>query len=165
MVITMKKDFKFSIILICLITFSCSIITTRPDKPPIEFNPEYLNQQIKLIAYTGLDPYKTNQNFVLHLEYDSENKIVFPSDYNQRMFLQQNGKWVEIKEKQVIRSKDQVVLSPATPLSYGQLVGFWPQIDDQTKVAFLRAYVFGDMTLPDGSTKPVTAFIDVILTP
>jgi hypothetical protein len=155
----MKKLLVSLSFLLCFTITSCS-----PNKPPIEFDSAYLNKQIRLIALKELSAFKTNEDVAVHLEYNTENKIVFPNNYNLRIFIQEQDKWIEIKEKPTVRPENQVVLSPEIPTSYGQIVGFWPQLDDLTKTYRVRVYVFGDMTTSEG-TKQVAAFVDFVLTP
>ncbi len=99
------------------------------------------------------------------LGYYTTNEIVFPSNYNLRLYVQQDGQWVEIKEKPTIRPPDEVDLSPKIPSSYGQIVAFWPQLEDLAKTYNMRAYVFGDMTTSEGQKQQVAAFADFVLTP
>lgn len=160
----MKKVFiSFSLLLSFILT-SCSALGEDAVNPPIQFDAIYLNQQIRLIAMKQLSPFTTRDPVAVHLEYDSENEIVFPSNYNIKTFAKQDGKWVEIKEKPEIRSDNKVILSPSIPISYGQIVVFSPALDDLTKTYYMRIYVFGDMTTPDG-IKQVAAFVDFVLTP
>jgi hypothetical protein len=135
-----------------------------PEKPPVEFDPAYLNQQIKLIAIKNLSAFKTKYPVAVLLEYDSTNEIVLPSNYNLRIFIQQDEQWLEIKERPTTSPKDPIVLSPSIPSSYGQIVAFLPALDDLTKTYQMRVYIFGDMTTQEGIRK-VAAFVDFVLTP
>jgi hypothetical protein len=156
---------KFCIILsmLCILITSCSTIHHSPDKPPIDFDSNYLNQQIRLLVVPQLGAFKTNSDMALLLEYDTVNEIVFPSNFNLRIFVQQANQWIETKEKPTIRPTDPVILSPKSS-SQGSIVAFWPQLDNLTKTYYMRVYVFGDMKTSDGS-KQVAAFADFVLTP
>jgi hypothetical protein len=160
----MRKLLTSLLLLLCFAVTSCSKLQSAPDKPPVEFNPSYLNQQIKLIAYKQLNPFKTDVPVSLHLEYDTTNKIVFPPNYNLKIFIRQNGRWDMIQENPSTRSTSPVILSPDTYLSYQQIVTFSPDLGDLTKTYFMRAYVFGDMTTTEGN-KQVAAFSDFLLSP
>ncbi len=151
--------------LLCFVLVSCSAIDSSATKPPISFDPAYLNQQISLIVVKELSAFRTNQDVALHLEYNTENEIVFPSNYNLRIFVQQGGQWVEVKEKPTIRPSGEVVLSPKIPSSYGQIVAFRPQLADLTKTYYMRVCVFGEMTSPEGKKREVAAFANFVLTP
>jgi len=157
-----------SLLAFCLLWFmmtSCSTVHRSPSKPPIDFDPAYLNQQIRLVVVKELSAFKTDQDIGLLLEYNNTNEIVFPNNYNLRIFIQQDGQWVEIKEKPTIRPSDEVVLSPNIPSSYGQIVAFSPQLGDLTKTYYVRIYIFGDMTNPEGKKQQVASFADFVLTP
>jgi len=111
-----------------------------------------------------LSAYRTQFPVAVRLEYDSTNEIVFPSNYNLRIFIQKDGQWLEIREKPTIRSKDNIILSPTVPLSYDQIIIFVPSLDDLTKVYNMRVYVSGNMITSDG-TQEVAAFVDFVLNP
>jgi len=160
----MKKLLMVLVLLLYFAITSCSVINNGPDKPPIVFDSAYLNQQIRLVAIKQLSAFQTKYPVAVHLEYVSSNKIVFPSNYNLRIFIQKDSQWLEIKEKPAIRPKDKVILSPSIPISYEQIIMFSPALDDLTKVYFMRIYVFGDMTMSEG-TKQVAAFVDFVLSP
>jgi hypothetical protein len=156
---------KLSILIIAgLILISCSPSDIDPIDPPIDFNQAYLNQQIKLVVVRELSALKTDQDVAVLLEYDTPNKVVFPSDYNLRIFIRHDSGWLETEEKPTIRPDGQVVLSPHIPSSYGQIVAFWPQLPDITKTYNIRIYVFGDMNMKEGTEK-VAAYTDLILSP
>ena len=156
----MKK--MLIIMLVSFILISCS--SNSPEIPPIKLDEVYVNKQIKLIAAQELNDFKTKDSVGLILEYNSENKILFPPNYNLRIFIKEDGKWLEIKEKPTIRPENDVVLSPDVPISYGQIVSFFPQIPDITKKYTMRAYVFGNMTTKEGTVQ-VGSFVDFILIP
>jgi hypothetical protein len=150
--------------LLCSVVTSCSVNSQSPDKPPIDFDAAYMNHQIRLVVVNELSAFKTDSDVALLLEYHTTNKIVFPSDYNLKLFIQQDDEWVVVKEKPTIRPDAPVVLSPNIPSSYGHIVGFWPQLDDLNKTYRMRAYVFGDMETKEGIHQ-VATFADFILTP
>jgi hypothetical protein len=103
---------------------SCSILHRSPDKPPIDFDPNYLNQQIRLLVSKELSAFKTDSDVGLLLEYNTVNEIIFPNNYNLRIFVQQNDQWVEVKQRPTIRPNGPVILSPNIPSSRGQIVAF-----------------------------------------
>jgi hypothetical protein len=161
----MKNLFAYISLLLLFAINSCTLMQREIDNPPIEFDPAYLNQQIRLIAKKEMNSFKTSDPVALSLEYNSQNEIVFPNDHNIRMFIKQDGMWVEIKEQpNVIRSENKVVLSPNIPISYSQIVMILPNLADLKKGYYMRAYVFGDMTTSEG-TKQVAAFVDFVLKP
>jgi hypothetical protein len=157
---TMKKIVVISL-LICCILSSCSGSNEKPDTAPVEFDPAYLNQQIRLSAVREMSEFKTDEPVGLALDSYSQNETIFPSNFNLKIFVKQNDTWVEIKEKPVIRSEDKIILYPEPD---GQIVDVFPDLVDLTKEYHMRVYVFGDMTTLEG-TKQVAAFVDFVLTP
>ena len=160
----MKKFIAIAIFLLCLGLAIYYFQKADAPKPPIQFESAYLNQQIRLAAPKHLSSYKTGDLVALLLLYNTKNQIVFPNNFNLRIFIRENDQWLEIKESPTERSPENIVLSPETPLSYGQMVAFFPALDDLTKTYQMRVYVFGDMTTVDG-VKRVGAFVDFVLTP
>lgn len=157
---------KLSRATFCLLFFvitSCSMVHQTPSKPPITFDSAYLNHQIRLIVIKGW-PLKTDSALTLLLEYDTTNEIVFPSNYNVRIFIQQEGEWVEIQDELVAGTEEPIILSSNNPVSYDHIVGFWPQLIDLNKTYYMRVYVFGDMTTTEG-IKKVAAFVDFVVKP
>lgn len=159
------RKWHFAFTVLCTVAASCSATGRGPKMPPVDFDPAYLNQQIRLVVVKQLSAFRTNQDVAVHLEYNTTRDIIFPSDYNLLMFIQQDGQWVEVKEKPTIRPLDAIILSPRFPSSYGQIVAFRPQLADITKPYYMRVYVFGDMTTPEGQKHQVAAFADFVLTP
>lgn len=143
---------------------SCSMFHSKPESPPIDFDPNYINQQIRLGVVKELSEFRTNSPIALLLLYNTTNEITLPANYNLRIFIQQETQWVEIKEEPTIRPMEPIILSPSIPSSYGQIITFLPQLDDLTKTYYMRVYVIGDMKTPEG-IKKVAAFADFTLTP
>ena len=158
----MKRLFVCLLGLTFFLITSCSMINSGPDKPPIAFDPAYLNQQIRLIPLKEMSAFKTEYPVAVLLQYTSTNEIVFPNNFNLRIFIQQNDQWLEIKEQPTTRPKDPIILSRQA-LSR-QIVMFSPELDDLTKTYHMRVYVFGDMKTQEG-TKQVAAFVNFVLTP
>lgn len=133
---------------------------------PIEVDTDYLNQQIKLLPVKQLNTFKIGEPVGLQLLYNSENEIVFPSNFNLRIFVRREDNWVEIEERATQRFPDgDVVLSPVNPASYAQIVTFFPELEYLNETYTLRVYVFGDMRIGNHETKQVAAFVDIVLSP
>ena len=150
---------------ISLLLAACDTSGSSIGNSPIEFDGSFLNQQIRLVPLQELNSFKTSDSVGLQLLYDTENQIVFPSNYNLRLFIKQDGEWVEIQERPTQRYPGgEVTLTPDNPLSYGQIVTFFPKLEDPNKRYEMRIYVFGDMTTSDG-VKEVGAYTDITLRP
>jgi hypothetical protein len=131
---------------------------------PIDFDESFLNKQIRLRTGEPIWPLKTTDSLALLLEANAPDKIIFPNDFNLRIFYQEGEKWVELPERPVTRLYDLVVMTPEEPASLYQIVDFWPEYPDVEATYYMRVYVFGDMSTPEG-VKEVAAFIDFVVTP
>lgn len=148
--------------LLALLTASCTV-NFMLSSPPVEVDPAYLNNQVRLVT-VPLWPMKTNQFLSLILEYRTDNEVVFPGDFNLTVFIQSDGSWMEIDDLTTGIPSESVFLSPNDPSSYGQIVTFWPRLNDLNKVYCMRVYIFGDMKTSEG-IKVVSAFADFTVRP
>lgn len=136
--------------------------TTPP--APIEFDEEYLNQQIVLQLVSPQKSYKTQDTLFINFALHTQNTITFPNNYNLRLFLNENNTWEEINEVPRIRLPEGGFIFD--PLTAHQLPGFYvkPALLDYDKKQKLRIYISGAMD--DGeNTTTVASFIDVVLYP
>jgi hypothetical protein len=141
---------------------SCS--TTNPDHPiPIEEG--LLNKQLLIRAPANANTFKTTESLFLELKYNSYNEIIFPRNYNPRIFEYSDDEWVEINEKPTQRFPDEdIIFSPDKYMPAVQVVGLFPDLPDVFREYKLRIYVTGKMKTDDGD-QDVTAYVDVVLTP
>ena len=141
---------------------SCS--TTNPGHP-ISVDEGFLNKQILIRAPGYANKFKTTESLVLELKYNSYNEIVFPRNYNLRIFEYSGDEWVEIKEKPTQRFPDEdIIFSPDKYMPAVEVVGLFPDLPDIFREYKLRIYVTGKMKTDDGD-QDVTAYVDVVLTP
>jgi hypothetical protein len=130
---------------------------------PIDIEESYVNQQILLSAPEFFNTYKTIDAIYLELRSNSNNEIVFPNDYNLRIFEGKNGDWIELSEIPTTRLPEgDVVFSPNKKLRETTFVD--PALTDYTRRYQLRIYVIGDMKTEEG-IKPVAAYLDIELHP
>jgi hypothetical protein len=163
---TYKYFFRIVIIsyllLLHIILLSCS---TASPKHPIPTEEGFLNKQILIRAPSYANKFKTTETLVLELKYNSTNVIVFPRNYNLRIFEYSGDDWVEIKEKPTQRFPDEdIIFSPDKYIPAVQVVGLFPDLPDIFREYKLRIYLTGKMKTDDGD-QDVTAFVDVVLTP
>lgn len=83
----------FVALVVQIFLFSC---TSAYDEPPVELEEVYVNQQIKLFIPSQFNSYETTSSVALEVQYHSNNDIVFPNNYNVRIFKQTNRGWIEI---------------------------------------------------------------------
>jgi len=132
---------------------------------PISIDNEYLNHQIFVRAPSDSNTFNTQDVIYLEIKYNSTNKIVFPNNYNLRIFENTLKKWIEIKEKPMTRiPAGDIILSPEKMLPAVQGVYVSPALPDPGKKYSLRIYVIGQMEA-NGQSISVAAYTDVILRP
>lgn len=164
-----KISFMKRSILIPLVFFICLLITScasdiEPDDPPVSFDSLHINKEISMAASQEFNTFRTGDTialFVLYNIVDTDIEVVFPNNFNMRIFIKQSKDWIEIKERAKIRLFDKVTLSPTNNRS---LLIFTPVLPDLNQRYEMRVYVFGEMVYPDG-IQQVVAFVDFILRP
>jgi hypothetical protein len=162
---SMQKKVWFIVLLLSLTISACSTTGNAAEKPPIDFQEAYLNQQIKLLVIPDWNTFKTTDSVGLKLLYNSQNRITLPENYNLRLFIKQDQGWLEIQEIPTERyPPGDIILSPDKSSLGDDIVAFNPKLADIKKQYTLRAYVFGNMETPDGIVK-VGAYVDVVLKP
>jgi hypothetical protein len=141
---------------------SCSELTPAP---PIDIEKEYLNQQILLRAPNFSNSFNTLDRISLELKYNSNREIVFPNNFNLKMFIQTNEGWMEINERPIVRlPPGDVVFSPSKMMPAVQVIYFSPELPSSNQKYKLRIYVIGSMKEMGESIK-VAAFTDIELHP
>ena len=139
--------------------------TPSGKSPPILLEDKYVNQQILVRAPNYSNTYNVGDSISLELKYNSKYEIVFPNDYNLRIFEDTGDGWVEIKQKptQRIPSGD-IVLFPTAELPAVQIVILFPDLPDLQRKYLLRIYVIGQMKI-DGDLVKVAAYTQIALHP
>jgi hypothetical protein len=157
----------FLITTIVLFLNACSVANREIEYSPIEYDDNYINRQISLQVLDEWNDFIIGNPVSLFMTLDTtllDPHIVFRNDFGLRIFYKENGHWIEVSQKPVIRPPDDVILSYALSKTSG-IVTFYPDLPDRTKEYNMRAYVFGDMRMPDGSIQQVSAFADFKLAP
>jgi hypothetical protein len=152
-----------AIIVPCMIMISCA----GPDKellPPLEFNNNDLNNQVMLHVAQQENDFSTSDVLTLRMTFKTNTSIVFPNNYNIRLFINQDGSWREIPEKPRIRLPEgDFVYDPLTSHQF-PVIFVRPDLKDNNISYNLRIYVSGEM-MHENEPKTVAAFIDVGLHP
>ena len=132
---------------------------------PIKISDGFVNQQVKVRVADYSNTFKNTDPISLELMYDSNNVIVFPNNYNLKIFELNNDQWVEIQEKPTDRyPADDIVLAPDKMLPAVQVIVLFPEINDTSKSHVLRIYVIGEMQTDSGNQE-VAAYTDIKLSP
>ncbi len=154
-----KSPLLVILILVAIFLSSC---TTLP--PPLSFDETYLNNQVILHALKQENTFRTKDTLLIRMTFNTKTDIVFPNNYNLRLFIEENDEWHEIYEQPRTRLPEgNFVFSPFTS---HQFPGFYvaPALPDFDKKHLVRIYISGEME-NEKNTKTVTSFIDVLLFP
>jgi len=166
---TMKKYNNVAQVLFSGLTVSLFVLITsckaNEIHPLVNIPNEFVNQQINIRVAGYSNTYKNTDPVSLELKYNSNDVIVFPNNYNLKIFELSNGNWVEIQEKPTERlPQDDIVLAPNKTLPAVHVVVLFPNIVDMNKTHKLRIYVIGEMQTDDGNQN-VAAYTDITLGP
>jgi hypothetical protein len=165
---TMKKNIfsklLFSGLLTCLI-FALAGCASNDLPSPVDIPNEFVNQQILLRVSPYGNTYKTTDTVTLELKYVSTNVIIFPRNFNLKIFEYIDDQWVTINEKPTERvPQEDIVLAPYKEIPVVTAVSLYPDILDIWKSHKLRIYVVGEMQT-DAGVQDVAAYTEIILNP
>jgi hypothetical protein len=121
-----------------------------------------VNESLKL-SKVDVEGYRDRNSFVIMLENRTDSFIVFPKDFGIRLYRYTNGKWLEIPNKGVYLTDENMVLKPrGYPLGLNQSeVPFYPDLPDLQQPVSIRLAVKGNIQNEDGSLgEEVGAYID-----
>ena len=139
--------------------------TVAKEEPTIGIEKDYVNQQIRVLAPDNFNSFKSTSPVTLEIQYHATDEIVFPNNYNVRIFKQVKSKWVEVKEIPTVRlPKDDIIFSAEKGTATVRLFAVFPDLIEYAQTYELRIYIIGDMKMKQ-EIKKVTAFIDVTLHP
>jgi hypothetical protein len=160
----MKKSTIFITIMLTAL-FVVTACSTPTPMPPITFDEENLNSQILLRRDPSFSSNKTTDPIAVELKYSSENEIVFPNNYNIRIFEFVGDSWKEYKEQPTVRLPEgDVVFSPDKLLPAVTTIYIHPDLPNPNRTYKLRIYVSGQMKVNDVEVE-VGAYTDVFLQP
>lgn len=146
-----------------LLLISCARLNDKMP-PPLEFQDDYLNNQVILHAFPQLNSFKTTDILVLSLTFRTDTDIVFPNNYNLRLFVRDKESWKEINEKPMVRLPEgEFIFSPVTS-NQMSVIYVDPNIENTEQKYLLRIYVSGKM-IENGISKTVASYLDIELRP
>lgn len=146
---------------LCMAIISCGF----KEENLVNIESSYTNQQILLKVAGILNSFKTDDPIFLELYYNTSKEIIFPSNYNLRIFYKNSDEWIEIKEKPTQRFPgEDIVFSPTQPMSYAESVVLAPDLPNKLEKYHLRIYVVGNMN-EEGKIIQVTAYTEIELSP
>jgi len=132
---------------------------------PIDIADEFTNQQVQIRVAPFGNTFKTTDPVFLELKYNSNNTIVFPNNYNLKIFERNDNQWLEIQEKPTIRLPEgDIVFAPNIQMPIAEAVVVYPDLSDLYRTYQLRIYVIGEMQT-NNETQKVTAYVDFEVSP
>ena len=154
---------------VAIILFSCSIAsctdqsaaTTEPI-PYVDIPAKNINTYIKLYDNpTLMNSHKTREDLTLQIINLSRSNIVFPENYHAGVFMQAEGKWIEIQNN-FYNSGDGIILPTKEVYPLGLVVSYLP-LAPISKPSTIRVSVDG--YLEENKQVQVGAYLDVQLQP
>ncbi len=155
-----------------LLISSCAKSTPLPmdSMPAIGIPMDKMNSQFRIIAPQGWNSYKIKTGVSLLVQVLSDEPIAFKGDLGARMFIYQNGEWIELKNRILASNyetwgiriaqleKDQAARVVDTHLA--------PLVPDPTRVTSIRVIAVGNIYKDGQVTEEQTAaYVDVTLRP
>lgn len=150
-------------LLLLIILASCTKNSLTVEAP-LDFEEGYLNNQVLLFATAQGNTFKTTDPIAIGMTFRTDTEIVFPNNYNLRLFIKDKESWREISEKPFERyPTGEFVFSPSTS---PQVHFFFvePDIGNIEQKYLLRIYVAGNM-MEKGISKTVASYLDIELRP
>jgi hypothetical protein len=160
----MKKCIKIASIIL-LVLFVLNACSNSTPTPPITFDEDNLNSQVLLRRSPLFSSNRTTDPIALELKYNSNNTIIFPNNYNIRIFEYVNDGWKEYKEQPTVRlPAGDVEFSPDKFMPAVTIFYVHPSLPDLHRSYKLRIYISGEMSVNDQILE-VGAYTDVYLQP
>jgi hypothetical protein len=166
----MKKNIGFLILMIII----SSCIKVAPDSSGVPGVPQYLQgaitengEIIELDAPKGWNNFKIGDFVGLMVRNVSEKDLVFPNDFNVKIFTKENDSYIEISNKTAYPSSEEVVLEPNPEFDAFKIhtLIVYPDIAVSDSTAYLRIFISGVLMENGKSSETVATYIDVTLYP
>lgn len=159
----MRKIIAF-IVATIIFSFIFSSCTPKTE-PQIGVDEKYINQSLIIRAPLVENSFIFGSSIFLEIKNISEEKIIFPRDFNIVMFVQNNDTWKEVQEKPIERiPENDLELFPFSRtrniLSF-VVIPVLPISQERQK---LRIYVIGKTDRGDNSIE-VASFTEIIINP
>lgn len=147
-----------------IFVFICSSCTPRTE-PQIGVEEKYINQYFILRAPIIENSFSFGSPIFLEVKNISEEKIIFPRDFNIVMFVQINDTWKEVPEKPIERIPDNdLILFPFSETRNILSFAVIPDLPISHERQKIRIYIIGKTDNGDNSIE-IASFTDIILIP
>lgn len=146
---------------------ACRANVNRPS-PDVGMPIQEMNKRIMFRTPDELNNFKTNNIILLEVSLknkDSQDQVAFKSDFGARLFILQDGKWVEVKNEVTYKQGDGYLFLPTPKNTYPYWVpGVKPALPNPNQAISIRIYVIGFICKDGKVTEEKTgAYLDVDL--
>ncbi len=126
------------------IIFLCSCTKSQDRPRPEGISTANLNQDIQIIVPQAWNTFKSGDTVSLQIVNVSNKTLFFDKNFGSRIFLVENGQWIEVKNKLKSIGSDSIVMEP-TINNTNETRGFSVKSDmgGKTRKAEVRIYIFG----------------------
>lgn len=134
--------------------------------PDVGVASEALNSEIRVFTPEG-KTFKRNERISLTIDVVGTRQVVFAPDFGQRMFLYQNGDWVEVADLPTEYAGGPYILSPShgDPFMWGD-TSVYPMLPEMEEPVWLRIFVLGRvLKYGEPSDEVVGGYVDVLVEP
>jgi len=161
--IKMFQTTKSKTIILMTIIFLCSCTKSQDRPHPEGISAVNLNQDIQIIVPQAWNTFKLDDTVSLQIVNVSNKTLVFDKNFGSRIFLIENGQWIEVKDKLISIGEDSILMKPAVN-NTNETRGFsvQPDVSGKTSKTEVRIYIFGKSS---DTEEIVGAYTDVVLKP
>lgn len=165
------KLYKSILASVITVLLSACTLTQNSAKPTTIATPNVnietqIGKYLAVTAPKGWNSFKTNEAITLDVQNISEKPIAYDSDFDARIFVLADDKWVEAKNK-LIYENDQFILASreGSVLEKFATIYVQPELFDYSVTSYIRIYVAGNLIENEKETKRVASYIDIQLNP
>ena len=147
--------------LILLFAISCSPRIVAPEEmPPLDIPFESLNVEIQITAPKFKNSFEAHDIIALNIEIIGDEDILFRPDYQNKMFVYTEEKWIDVFHTPPECKLENILLASSESSEFF----IYPALPDLEEATLLRIFMFGTI-LQDGelSDKRVGGYVDVVL--
>ena len=144
-----------------LFAISCSPRIVIPEEmPSLDIPFESLNEEIQIIALKSKNSFEAHDIIALDIAIVGDEEILFRPDYQNKMFIYVDEKWIEVFHTPPECKLENILLAPSESSEFF----IYPALPDLEEATLLRIFMFGSI-LQDGelTEKRVGGYVDVVL--
>lgn len=159
----MPQSMRSKIIILITVVFLCSCMKSQDRPHPEDIPAVNLNRDIQIIVPQAWNTFKLGDVIDLQIVNISNKTLVFDKNFGSRIFLVEDGQWVEVKNTLASIGEDNILMKPPTNNQNGTN-GYSVKLDasEKTGKTEVRIYIFGKSS---DTEEIVGAYTDLILKP